>query len=108
MFRLRLSEIFSHFACFSVQFDFDLEEFDSISENAQDFISCLLKKSPRTRLDASQCLEHRNAAQRILILAFESIPFVMLISSDIFRLFFLKLKFISISNKIISFITLIG
>jgi len=42
----------------NVQFDFDLEEFDSISENAQDFISQLLKKSPRTRLTADQCLEH--------------------------------------------------
>jgi len=42
----------------NVQFDFDLEEFDSISENAQDFISQLLKKSPRIRLDADQCLEH--------------------------------------------------
>jgi len=42
----------------NVQFDFDLEEFDSISENAQDFISQLLKKSPRIRLNADQCLEH--------------------------------------------------
>jgi len=42
----------------NVHFDFDLEEFDSISENAQDFISQLLKKSPRTRLTADQCLEH--------------------------------------------------
>lgn len=55
----------------NVQFDFDLEEFDSISENAQDFISQLLKKSPRTRLDASQCLEHswlmeRDLSKRII------------------------------------------
>jgi len=55
----------------NVQFDFDLEEFDSISENAQDFISCLLKKSPRTRLDASQCLEHswlmeKDLSQRVI------------------------------------------
>ena len=52
---------FSFSVSFSVQFDFDLEEFDSISENAQDFISQLLKKSPRIRLNADQCLEHRNA-----------------------------------------------
>ena len=74
--------LFSHFTYFSVQFDFDLEEFDSISENAQDFISCLLKKSPRTRLSADQCLEHRNAV-RILSLVFKSISFVSLITSDI-------------------------
>jgi len=50
----------------NVQFDFDLEEFDSISENAQDFISCLLKKSPRTRLSADQCLEHSWLMERDL------------------------------------------
>jgi len=42
----------------NVTFDFDLEEFDQISENACDFISQLLKLSPRNRLTAEQCLEH--------------------------------------------------
>jgi len=73
----------------NVQFDFDLEEFDSISENAQDFISQLLKKSPRTRLDASQCLEHRNAVI-VLSLVFKSILFATLIKIRIFHPFFLN------------------
>jgi len=42
----------------NVTFDFDLEEFDQISENARDFISQLLRLSPRNRLSAEQCLEH--------------------------------------------------
>ena len=42
----------------SVTYDFDLEEFDIISENAQDFISQLLRLSPRNRLTAEQCLDH--------------------------------------------------
>ena len=42
----------------SVTYDFDLEEFDMISENAQDFISQLLRLSPRNRLTAEQCLDH--------------------------------------------------
>ena len=42
----------------SVSYDFDLEEFDQISKNAQDFISQLLKLSPRVRLTAEQCLDH--------------------------------------------------
>jgi len=42
----------------NVSYDFDLEEFDQISKNAQDFISQLLKLSPRVRLTAEQCLDH--------------------------------------------------
>ena len=38
----------------SVTYDFDLEEFDLISSNARDFISQLLRLSPRNRLSAEQ------------------------------------------------------
>lgn len=42
----------------NVTYDFDLEEFDIISQNAQDFISQLLRLSPRSRLSAQECLDH--------------------------------------------------
>jgi len=42
----------------NVAYDFDEPEFDIISSNAKDFIAHLLMKNPRTRLTASQCLEH--------------------------------------------------
>eukprot|EP00092_Neocalanus_flemingeri_P025694 GFUD01027856.1.p1 GENE.GFUD01027856.1~~GFUD01027856.1.p1 ORF type:complete len:392 (+),score=90.66 GFUD01027856.1:31-1176(+) len=42
----------------SVKYDFELDEFDIISENAMNFISQLLKKNMSQRMTASQCLEH--------------------------------------------------
>ena len=48
----------SYFYPCSVTYDFDLKEFDIISENAQDFISQLLRLSPRNRLTAEECLDH--------------------------------------------------
>jgi len=42
----------------SVTYDFECEEFDDISENAKDFINCLLKDKPKLRMTAEQCLEH--------------------------------------------------
>eukprot|EP00092_Neocalanus_flemingeri_P063530 GFUD01076901.1.p1 GENE.GFUD01076901.1~~GFUD01076901.1.p1 ORF type:complete len:354 (+),score=89.18 GFUD01076901.1:116-1063(+) len=42
----------------SGKFDFDLDEFDSISEKAKDFISKLCKSKMSQRMTASQCLEH--------------------------------------------------
>ncbi|XP_041366191.1 myosin light chain kinase, smooth muscle-like isoform X2 [Gigantopelta aegis] len=39
--------------------DFNAEEFDSISKEAKDFISKLLIKDPRKRLSAASCLEHQ-------------------------------------------------
>jgi len=41
----------------SVSYDFDLEEFDCISEAAQNFISGLLRKNLAGRMTAAQCLE---------------------------------------------------
>lgn len=42
----------------SVTYDYECEEFDDISENAKDFINCLLKEKPKLRMSAQQCLEH--------------------------------------------------
>jgi len=41
-----------------VEYDFDAEEFDIISENAKAFISALLKEKPGQRMNAKGCLEH--------------------------------------------------
>ncbi|OCT60917.1 hypothetical protein XELAEV_18046941mg [Xenopus laevis] len=38
--------------------DFDDEAFDEISEEAKDFISSLLKKAMKNRLNCTQCLQH--------------------------------------------------
>ncbi|XP_014785560.1 myosin light chain kinase, smooth muscle isoform X2 [Octopus bimaculoides] len=40
------------------QWDFDAEEFESISAEAKDFITKLLVKRPTKRLSATDCLEH--------------------------------------------------
>ncbi|XP_074157516.1 myosin light chain kinase, smooth muscle isoform X2 [Sminthopsis crassicaudata] len=42
----------------SATWDFDDEAFDEISEDAKDFISNLLKKDMKNRLDCTQCLQH--------------------------------------------------
>ncbi|XP_054828903.1 myosin light chain kinase, smooth muscle-like [Eublepharis macularius] len=42
----------------SATWDFDDEAFDEISEDAKDFISNLLKKDMKDRLDCTQCLQH--------------------------------------------------
>eukprot|EP00794_Sanderia_malayensis_P002975 gene2975-3429_t len=42
----------------NVDFDFDAEEFDDISEEAKDFIECLLIKDSKERLKIQECLEH--------------------------------------------------
>ncbi|XP_045143443.1 myosin light chain kinase, smooth muscle isoform X2 [Echinops telfairi] len=42
----------------SATWDFDDEAFDEISDDAKDFISSLLKKDMKTRLDCTQCLQH--------------------------------------------------
>uniref|UniRef100_A0A670HZJ5 Myosin light chain kinase, smooth muscle n=1 Tax=Podarcis muralis TaxID=64176 RepID=A0A670HZJ5_PODMU len=42
----------------SATWDFDDEAFDEISDDAKDFISSLLKKDMKDRLDCSQCLQH--------------------------------------------------
>lgn len=39
--------------------DFNAEEFDSISKEAKDFIARLLVKNPRKRMSATDCLEHQ-------------------------------------------------
>lgn len=41
-----------------VTYDYECEEFDEISENAKDFINCLLKEKPKLRMTAEQCFEH--------------------------------------------------
>ncbi|XP_050411025.1 myosin light chain kinase, smooth muscle isoform X2 [Patella vulgata] len=43
----------------SATWDFNAEEFDSISKEAKDFISKLLIKDKRKRLSAADCLEHQ-------------------------------------------------
>ncbi|XP_062908318.1 myosin light chain kinase, smooth muscle-like isoform X1 [Mobula hypostoma] len=43
----------------SATWDFDDEAFDEISEDAKDFISGLLKKDMKQRLNCNQCLEHK-------------------------------------------------
>ncbi|XP_078260015.1 myosin light chain kinase, smooth muscle-like isoform X2 [Rhinoraja longicauda] len=43
----------------SATWDFDDEAFDEISEDAKDFISGLLKKDMKHRLNCDQCLEHK-------------------------------------------------
>ncbi|RWS25381.1 myosin light chain kinase: smooth muscle-like protein, partial [Leptotrombidium deliense] len=50
------SETFSNII--KVQFDFDDEAFDNISENAKNFISKLLCKKPSKRMTADECLTH--------------------------------------------------
>ncbi|XP_021565142.1 myosin light chain kinase, smooth muscle isoform X3 [Carlito syrichta] len=42
----------------SATWDFDDEAFDEISDDAKDFISNLLKKDMKNRLDCTQCLQH--------------------------------------------------
>merc|ERR1719430_89348 len=42
----------------SLTYDFDCEEFDEISEEAKEFISCLLEEKPAQRMTAGQCLNH--------------------------------------------------
>ncbi|KAM6161405.1 myosin light chain kinase, smooth muscle isoform 1-T1 [Erethizon dorsatum] len=42
----------------SATWDFDDEAFDEISEDAKDFISNLLKKDMKNRLNCTQCLQH--------------------------------------------------
>nr|XP_035129885.2 myosin light chain kinase, smooth muscle isoform X4 [Callithrix jacchus] len=42
----------------SATWDFDDEAFDEISDDAKDFISSLLKKDMKNRLDCTQCLQH--------------------------------------------------
>ncbi|XP_046552093.1 LOW QUALITY PROTEIN: serine/threonine-protein kinase 17B-like [Haliotis rubra] len=42
-----------------VKLDFPPELFGETSDQAQDFISCLLVKNPRKRLTARQCLDHQ-------------------------------------------------
>ncbi|XP_023372047.1 myosin light chain kinase, smooth muscle isoform X1 [Otolemur garnettii] len=42
----------------SATWDFDDEAFDEISDDAKDFISSLLKKDMKSRLDCTQCLQH--------------------------------------------------
>ncbi|XP_008568640.1 PREDICTED: myosin light chain kinase, smooth muscle isoform X2 [Galeopterus variegatus] len=42
----------------SATWDFDDEAFDEISNDAKDFISNLLKKDMKNRLDCTQCLQH--------------------------------------------------
>ncbi|KAJ6665436.1 hypothetical protein lerEdw1_003276, partial [Lerista edwardsae] len=42
----------------SATWDFDDEAFDEISDDAKDFISNLLKKDMKDRLDCTQCLQH--------------------------------------------------
>ncbi|XP_040858575.1 myosin light chain kinase, smooth muscle isoform X1 [Ochotona curzoniae] len=42
----------------SATWDFDDEAFDEISEDAKDFISSLLKKDMKNRLNCTQCLQH--------------------------------------------------
>uniref|UniRef100_A0A8B9QE24 Myosin light chain kinase, smooth muscle n=1 Tax=Apteryx owenii TaxID=8824 RepID=A0A8B9QE24_APTOW len=42
----------------SATWDFDDEAFDEISDDAKDFISNLLKKDMKSRLDCTQCLQH--------------------------------------------------
>ncbi|KAH9494793.1 hypothetical protein Btru_020630 [Bulinus truncatus] len=41
------------------RWDFSAEEFESISNEAKDFITKLLVKDPRKRISASDCLEHQ-------------------------------------------------
>ncbi|CAL1548444.1 unnamed protein product [Lymnaea stagnalis] len=41
------------------RWDFNAEEFESISNEAKDFITKLLVKDPRKRMTASECLEHQ-------------------------------------------------
>ncbi|XP_048241778.1 myosin light chain kinase, smooth muscle-like isoform X2 [Haliotis rufescens] len=43
----------------TAQWDFNAEEFDSISKEAKDFISKLLIKDRRKRMSAAECLEHQ-------------------------------------------------
>ncbi|XP_006259476.3 myosin light chain kinase, smooth muscle isoform X1 [Alligator mississippiensis] len=42
----------------SATWDFDDEAFDEISDDAKDFISNLLKKDMKSRLDCTKCLQH--------------------------------------------------
>ncbi|XP_048202738.1 myosin light chain kinase, smooth muscle isoform X2 [Perognathus longimembris pacificus] len=42
----------------SATWDFDDEAFDEISDDAKDFISSLLKKDMKDRLNCTQCLQH--------------------------------------------------
>jgi myosin-light-chain kinase len=50
------SETFANIT--SINFDFEDEAFDPISEDAKDFIRRLLVKNPRKRMSAADCLEH--------------------------------------------------
>ncbi|XP_023322936.1 myosin light chain kinase, smooth muscle isoform X2 [Eurytemora carolleeae] len=50
------AETFKHIS--SVDYDFNVREFNIISADAKDFIRRLLVKNRRHRLSASQCLEH--------------------------------------------------
>ncbi|XP_067843565.1 myosin light chain kinase, smooth muscle isoform X2 [Heptranchias perlo] len=43
----------------SATWDFDDDAFDEISDDAKDFISSLLKKDMKHRLNCDQCLEHK-------------------------------------------------
>ena len=43
----------------SATWDFNAEEFDSISKEAKDFISKLLVKDPRKRMSSADCLDHQ-------------------------------------------------
>ena len=42
----------------AVNYDFDDDSFEDISEEAMDFVSKLLVKSQTERMTASQCLSH--------------------------------------------------
>ncbi|XP_017891279.1 death-associated protein kinase 3-like isoform X2 [Ceratina calcarata] len=46
------------------KYDFDHDAFAEISEDAKDFIQCLLVKDKDKRMSASQCKEHRWLAKR--------------------------------------------
>ncbi|XP_051161896.1 titin homolog isoform X2 [Leptopilina boulardi] len=45
------------------EYDFDDEAFDAISQDAKDFIGCLLIKRKESRMSAKECLEHSWLAQ---------------------------------------------
>ncbi|XP_039307593.1 striated muscle preferentially expressed protein kinase isoform X2 [Solenopsis invicta] len=47
------------------KYDFDHEAFAEISEDAKDFIRCLLVKDKEKRMTAAQCREHRWLARKV-------------------------------------------
>uniref|UniRef100_A0A1B6KRU0 Protein kinase domain-containing protein n=1 Tax=Graphocephala atropunctata TaxID=36148 RepID=A0A1B6KRU0_9HEMI len=79
-----------------VDYDFDDEAFDAISEGAKDFISSLLVKRKEKRLTADECLQHQWLTQWNTIVA------CVKLSTDKLKKFIIRRKWQKTKNAIVA------